>query len=304
MASLTPLQAVRTQDPSLPPADMGVLDERSSHRCGHHTNVYYGQWRGQPARFKEYRLIHPGIDTLIDEALFRRHYQIPSHVPMMGVYQTSPALGSRIYLVDAQRNYTTLKSYLELSPNADPAYFRMGLHPTHCLEIVADLHPKGLVLWTIRLQSFVVDSSGTLLLSAFGMMRVEDPCAAFCHVSSPCLDAMMCMAPELLQSLRSDGHAGITKATDVYAVGCFAYKLFLGGSPFAERYRGYPTHMAQFQLINDIVDGVERPKMPSVETYPLHGLTNEIWSILERCLSNNPSGRPLVPKIIACITLA
>ena len=93
------------------------------------------------------------------------------------------------------------------------------------LEIVEDLHSKGLVLGTIRLKTFVVCPLGRLLLSAFDNMCVEDPNSPFRPIPSPSLDSMGCMAPELLHSLKADGIACLTKATDTYAVGCFGYEV-------------------------------------------------------------------------------
>jgi len=57
--------------------------------------------------------------------------------------------------------------------------------------------------------------------------------------------------------------------------------------------------MAQFQLIDDVVDLGKRPEKPSIDVCARLGLTNEVWSVLEACWSTNPSSRPSVPEIRA-----
>ena len=93
------------------------------------------------------------------------------------------------------------------------------------MEIVIDLHSKGLVLGSLTAKSFVVDPSGNLCLAQFEDMRVEDPNSPFRPIGKPILSVMAFMAPELLESLRSDGIAYLSKATDVYAVGCLGYQV-------------------------------------------------------------------------------
>lgn len=56
-------------------------------------------------------------------------------------------------------------------------------------------------------------------------MRLEGAKMPFHPVPGPTLQAMAYAAPELLQSFRDDGHAGLTKASDMYSFGCFAYEV-------------------------------------------------------------------------------
>ena len=53
-------------------------------------------------------------------------------------------------------------------------------------------------------------------------MRVEDPNAPFRPINGVSVTAMPFVAPELLDSLRSDGLVPMTRATDIYSTGCFA----------------------------------------------------------------------------------
>ena len=56
-------------------------------------------------------------------------------------------------------------------------------------------------------------------------MRLEDPNVPFHPIGGPSIDAMVFLAPELLDSLRGDGLVALSRATDMYAVGCFAYEV-------------------------------------------------------------------------------
>ena len=95
------------------------------------------------------------------------------------------------------------------------------------LKIIADLHSRGLVLGIVRSKSFVVDASGTLFLSGFETMRVEDPSVPFRPISGASVGEMAFMAPELLDSLRNDGPVALARETDMYSIGCFAYEVSL-----------------------------------------------------------------------------
>ncbi|TEB25495.1 hypothetical protein FA13DRAFT_1738221 [Coprinellus micaceus] len=284
----------------------GVCIVADSIRCPDPlTNVYEGHYRGQSARFKEYRRLdyhaREGIDVcamLMNEARLRRRHQTANHVPVSGVYQATLAHGSSSFLIEAPYHYVPLKEYLSANPDADrKPLLKEALH------IIGDLHCKGLVLGVIRLKSFVVDPSGKLFLSGFETMRAENPSSPFRAVLNPSFDSMACMAPELLQSMGTDGLASLTRATDTYAVGCFAYELFIGDPPFLAKYRGYPTHMAQFQLIRDVVGGAELPERPAMEACARSGLTDEIWGLLTECWSTEPSLRPSVYDVLARVTL-
>ena len=76
----------------------------------------------------------------------------------------------------------------------------------------------------------------------------------------------------------------------------------MGDAPFAEKYKGYPIHMAQFQLIRDIVGG-ELPEKPSMENCARAGLTDEIWKVLQECWATDPLRRPSAHDLLACGTL-
>jgi serine/threonine protein kinase len=75
-------------------------------------------------------------------------------------------------------------------------------------------------------KSFVVNSSGNLYLSQFEDMRIEDPNSPFRPIGGPAVGAMAFMAPELLDSLRGDGVASLSKATDIYALGCLGFQVW------------------------------------------------------------------------------
>ena len=74
-------------------------------------------------------------------------------------------------------------------------------------------------------KSFVVNPSGSVHLAQFDDMRIEDSNSPFRPIYGPAVGAMACMAPELLDSLRSDGVASLSQATDVYALGCLGFQV-------------------------------------------------------------------------------
>ncbi|KAJ3513682.1 hypothetical protein NMY22_g14971 [Coprinellus aureogranulatus] len=265
-------------------------------------NVYQGLYRGQPARFTEKRPLRcyteAGINIysmLVSQALLRAEHQTPRHLPLAGIFQSSAALGNRFFLVEAPYHHIPLAEYLATHPHADRRLLCIAV-----LEILVDLHSAGMVLGRMTTKSFVVDAAGRLYLSNFEFIRLNNPNEAFSPVPSPSVGGMAYLAPELMESLRVNGNAALTRASDVYSAGCLVYELFTGASPFSEQYRGYPTQMAQFKLITSLVDQgcrLQRPEVGS-DAYSLFGLTDRIWNIIEECTARNPASRPSASAVL------
>ncbi|TEB25484.1 kinase-like protein [Coprinellus micaceus] len=262
------------------------------------TNVTMGQYRGHPARFTEKRQLNfhsrAGIDvhaTPRTQVILRRAHESPRHIPVAGIYQTGNALGSRTFLVEAPYDYTQLEGHIISILNAD-AILSLFKQAT---EIVVDLHSKNLVHGSIMAESFVVNSSGNLYLSQFEDMRIEDPNSPFRPIGGPAVGAMAFMAPELLDSLRGDGVASLSKATDIYALGCLGFQLFSKSEPF-QKYTGLSGNLAiaQVKLITAVVDRHERPER-------FAGAEN-IWNTLEACWAPDPASRPSASDLLRRLT--
>ncbi|TEB25487.1 kinase-like protein [Coprinellus micaceus] len=259
------------------------------------TNIYRGFYRGQPARFKELRPLHCYVQAgvgvrsiLLLIAFLRRQHPSSRHVPISGVYQEDASLGGRVFLVESPYRYVGLREYIAANPGAE-----RRLLLKRALEIIVDLHSRGLVHGIVRSKSFVVDSSGKLLLSEFEMMRMEDPNTPFHPIGGLSVATMAFAAPELLDSLRSNGSAPLTKAADMYSMGCFAYELFTGKAPFVPNER-HTSHMAQVELITAVVDHNTRPERPppGSNAQPHSHLTGEVWGVIEECWDPVPASRP------------
>ena len=93
------------------------------------------------------------------------------------------------------------------------------------VKIIADLHSRGLVHGSIMASAFVVDQEGNLYLSHFDNMRTEDLTVPFLPMDNPSAGAMAFMAPELLRSMKDNGVASLSRATDIYALGCFGFEV-------------------------------------------------------------------------------
>jgi serine/threonine protein kinase len=93
------------------------------------------------------------------------------------------------------------------------------------VEVIFDLHSKGLIHGSIMERSFVVDPSGSVCLANFENLRAEGPNVPFHPIGNLSMGTMAFMAPELLRSLRDDGVASLSRATDVYALGCLGYQV-------------------------------------------------------------------------------
>jgi serine/threonine protein kinase len=93
------------------------------------------------------------------------------------------------------------------------------------VEIIVDLHSNGLVHGSVMEQSFAVGPSGNLCLARFQNMRPEDPNVPFHPIGNLSVGATAFMAPELLRSLRDNESVSLSKATDIYGLGCLGYQV-------------------------------------------------------------------------------
>ena len=81
-----------------------------------------------------------------------------------------------------------------------------------------------------------------------------------------------------------------TKPSDCYALGMVVYEVLSGQVPFAQ-YRKYA-------VVAKVLKG-ERPKRP--QGVRGNWFTDDVWGILERCWTPEPSDRPRIDCMIQCL---
>ncbi|KAG6806402.1 hypothetical protein H0H92_011464, partial [Tricholoma furcatifolium] len=103
---------------------------------------------------------------------------------------------------------------------------------------------------------------------------------------------VMYQAPEIF-----DKEAYNTKETDIYAFGCLAYEVFTCKPPFAD--------LRAPAIAMKVMYGYrpERPPNSSPSWNPW-GLTEHIWTLIERCWEATPARRPTIDLVIQRLELA
>ena len=96
------------------------------------------------------------------------------------------------------------------------------------------------------------------------------------------------IAPEIIVSVhrRNTDPAPDLKRVDLFAFAMLAVEVFTGEVPFGEEGN-----------IN-ITVGIPKNKRPDRPTGAQVGLTNEMWSIIERCWDNDPGRRPPIRDVV------
>jgi len=201
------------------------------------------------------RLTHPNVVQLLDHGL------IDHDVP---------------FLVMEFLEGNTLRTILKHTtptPRATLAiteYVTRALGSAHELGIVhRDIKPSNLFV------SGGLDDTAPIHVSLidFGIAKdLEDSSDLTGH--NTIIGTPWYMAPEQTLGDPIDGR------TDIYAVGCLLYRLFMGRTPFGDR-RGTGVMMAH----------VTQPVPSFMSLRPHHGLPNVIEWTVRRCLEKNPEDR-------------
>ncbi|KAJ3533315.1 hypothetical protein NMY22_g7380 [Coprinellus aureogranulatus] len=173
------------------------------------------------------------------------------------------------------------------------------------IEGLSYLHSNHIVHGTIKAANILVTASGRASIANVGPsdIAVEDgpTWTRGPWVLSSCSIAWK--APELLLASQSGGSIPEpTRASDIYALACVAYEVFTNKEPFwhlspqaGSIFRGvYSINMA-------VLSRDERPTKPEddSEAYLQHGLTAEIWAMMEECWSEDPLLRPSAAELAA-----
>ncbi|KAG6824352.1 hypothetical protein H0H92_007118 [Tricholoma furcatifolium] len=123
--------------------------------------------------------------------------------------------------------------------------------------------------------NILVNDSGRALIADFGLASILPSSGG----------TLMYKAPEIL-----DSEAYNTKETDIYAFGCVAYEVFAGKPPFA--------NLRPHLIVRKVMDG-HRPERPSAASpsWNVWGLTEDVWTLIERCWHADPDSRPAIDEL-------
>ncbi|KZV91835.1 kinase-like protein [Exidia glandulosa HHB12029] len=173
--------------------------------------------------------------------------------------------------------------YLAQNPNADRVKLMFGIACG-----LAHLHAQSppIVHRSVQPCNILVDAEGEAIISDFGIAKALDDVNHNAHnytVSNGPQTALRWMAPEL-----SDGQ--YDRPADAYAWAMTTLQVLSGVQPFGD------TKQAGRVVIN-----VHQGMRPRRENHPTPLLTDDMWSLLERCWQHEPSMRATMVDVVNAI---
>ncbi|OCH85621.1 kinase-like protein, partial [Obba rivulosa] len=265
------------------------LDGKRPEASGGFADVWKGNYGGREVAVKVFPvhyvlLLRPSIQALFKEGMIWKHLRRPNVTPFIGVNMEL----FRLSLVSEWMPHGTVLTFLK----EYPATNRLNL----ALDIVNGLkylHDMGIVHGDLKGNNVQVNAHHTACLSGFQchkMHYIEDLAAT--SIGS---GTVRWMAPELFDP-ESYGlsRVEITQQSDIYALGITIWELFSERPPFHAVLR-------DVRVIQHILSGM-RPSRPQ-DSVTL-GLSDEVWSLVEQCWSEDRHQRPDSTTIIERLSSA
>ncbi|KAG6815249.1 hypothetical protein H0H87_003613 [Tephrocybe sp. NHM501043] len=268
---------------------------------GGFADLYKGKFKSHVVCMKVIRRYETSqVDQVLkmfsQEAMLWGQLDHPNVLTVFGLFRFQ----GRVSLVMPWMENGDITKYLKANPDASRLLLAEDTG-----KGLAYLHQNGVIHGDLKgLQAnILIDNTGHARLCDFGMSSVSNEDVIAWSTQSRGASkggSIRWQAPELFIVAKSDNEeepdvATNSTATDVYAWGCVCIEIFTGQVPFAQ----YPNDIT---VMLHIQSG-GRPSWPP-NTSPARGLTEEIWSLMERCWespSQRPSASIIVDVFAACL---
>ncbi|KAG9013016.1 hypothetical protein FRB94_004409 [Tulasnella sp. JGI-2019a] len=246
---------------------------------GGSADIWDGEWLGERVALKVLRSV--GRMDPTTERKFRREIDIwrrLNHKHVLQLYGIC-FFNHLIHLVSPYAVNSHALHYLRLNPDED----RVKL----IAEVAAGLaylhrNDPPIIHGDLRAVNVLVTQSGDAFISDFGMARLEQVAGSETITSTNTMGACRWMAPELIAP--ADGsRAVLTKCTDVWSFGIFAFEIFSGEKPYG--HCDFDIH-----VINAVAKGFRHPRPRG--TAESRGLSDIVWTLMMSCWEEKPYQRP------------
>ncbi|OCH88100.1 kinase-like protein, partial [Obba rivulosa] len=215
---------------------------------------------------------------------YARH---PNITPFYGISalheQSAPCLVSKCM------SNGTVKSYLEARRSTNRPKLVSGVAAG--LEY---LHDRSILHGDLKCDNILVDEDGNPCLADFGLAALKyDDNTTFIEVSSRNGDGTtLWTAPEILYPGRFKlERALLTKESDIWSFSLVMWEIFTGTFPFKDIQK---PNQGPLETVDRVSRG-HRTARPARAT--ALGLSDGMWSIMERCLQATPALRPSIASI-------
>ncbi|KAG6905271.1 hypothetical protein DXG01_003775 [Tephrocybe rancida] len=198
----------------------------------------------------------------------------PAILPLYGIY----LFQKTIALVSPWMENGNMCAFLNKHKDSNRVVLALGV-----AQGLKFLHENGTIHSDLKGPNILVNSLGRICLADFGS---ASPSPLGSEGGT-----VRWQAPELLDPKANEA-VPTTKESDIYALACVAYEIFAGEVPFASITRD-ATVMYKVLL-------GQQPSRPAAAllSWSVWGLTDGIWSLMEKCWSIDPVKRPTIDIII------
>ncbi|KAF6747957.1 kinase-like domain-containing protein [Ephemerocybe angulata] len=267
-------------------------------------DIYQGQHRGRLVACKRLRRVAQNgrrdvceeAAQAIQEGLMSLRCQGPGILPFRGIHlceegPESPAL----YLVSRYQASGTVVDYLLSDESANRLLLIKDI-----VQGLGFLHDVGVVHGDINNDNILVDGSGHALIGSFGHARLLSDGPVDISKCDPrrLVGAVAYQPAEYLEAVLQDTFLIPSTGADIYSLGCLAYKLFVGRSPFYDIAPKFISCIRDCHIMTAVAGGGQPTKPKASDpAFTSNGLTHEVWALIEECWDRNCQNRPSADAI-------
>ncbi|KAG6883415.1 hypothetical protein C0993_006293 [Termitomyces sp. T159_Od127] len=259
--------------------------------CGF-TDIYKVVFQGRDMCFKAIRhYTRPHVEHMAKvyakEAIAWAQLSHPNILPFFGLAR----IGSQLAFVSPWAVNGNIVDYLVNNPHVN----RLLL----CADTAAGmeyLHENDIVHGDLKGYNVVIDSFGRAALCDFGLSSTTDPQILQWSMQSIMPSkggAVRWQAPELSVEQDDPSEQNNTKESDVFAWATVCYEIFIGRVP-------YHKITNSTMVLLDIMQGIKPPcPEDSNAAWHKHGLSQQMWGLMEECWEFEASKRPSASDVVA-----
>ncbi|TCD68025.1 hypothetical protein EIP91_011636 [Steccherinum ochraceum] len=272
---------------------------------GGFADVYYGEFDSEPVALKRLRVYASAPDSkkhelkqaFLREAILWMNLSHDNVLRFIGVAEDVFRNPSVCMIIPWMHNGNIRQYRDKLQTDGKLAGPAFEEHVNEWLYGIAKgmayLHREGIVHGDLHGGNVLVDATGDVKLTDFGMALIADA-TSYKYASVHGGGALRWAAPELHapEKFGLTSHRP-TNACDVYSFAYVCIELWTGERPF--------EGLSEYQVISRVVAGERppRPDKPKEITLP-----DNLWSVVTLCWRGDPAERPLSEMVVQYIETA